>query len=53
MAHAKIAVLIKNLPNCRCLGILHKDGTPENDEYINLDIPVMGQTVLLGWVRML
>ena len=53
MAHTKLAVLIKSLPNCRCLGVLHKDGVPENDEFINVDIRVMGQTVLLGWIQIL
>jgi hypothetical protein len=27
------------------------DNTPDNDEYIN--IRVMGQTVLLGWIQIL
>jgi hypothetical protein len=29
------------------------DNTPDNDEYINIDIRVMGQTVLQGWVQIL
>ena len=53
MAHTKLAVLIKSLPNCRCLGVLYKDTNPSDDEYINLDIRVMGQTVLLGWIQLL
>ena len=53
MAHTKPAVLIKSLPNCRCLGVLYKDTNSSDDEYINLDIRVMGQTVLLGWIQIL
>jgi hypothetical protein len=49
----KLAVLIKNLPNCRCLGILHKDGVPENDEFIILDIRVMGRSIFIGWIQIL
>jgi|GEM_PF-5185225 len=53
MAHTRFPAAIKNLPNCRCFGILHKDGVPENDQFINVDIRVMGQTVLLGWIQIL
>jgi hypothetical protein len=27
------------------------DGRPENDEFINIDIRVMGQAVLAGWIQ--
>ena len=44
---------MRSLPNCRCLGILHADNAPENDKFINMDIRVMGQTVLYGWIQIL
>ncbi len=53
MAHTRFPAAIKNLPNCRYFGILHKDGVSENDQFINVDIRVMGQTVLLGWIQIL
>jgi len=53
LEHAGVTVALKNQPEGRCLGILHKDGIPENDEYIVIDVRVMGKTVLLGWVQVL
>lgn len=53
LEHAGVVVAIENQPKGRCLGILHKDGVQENDEFINLDIRVMGQTVLTGWLQIL
>jgi hypothetical protein len=50
---ASITVAIEHGPKGRCFGVLHKDGVPENDEFIIIDIRVMGQTVLLGWVQLL
>ena len=44
---------MQNQQNCRCLGVLYKDTNSSEDEYINLDIRVMGQTVLLGWIQIL
>ena len=29
------------------------DNTPDNDQHIVLDIRVMGQTVLQGWIQIL
>jgi hypothetical protein len=51
MAHMRLAVLFKNLPNCRCLGILHSGTDPRNDYYLNLDIRVMGKSVLVGYIQ--
>ena len=33
--------------------LLHKDGNPQNDEYINVDVRVMGRTILCGWIQLL
>jgi hypothetical protein len=33
--------------------VLYKDTNSSDDEYINIDIRVMGQTVLLGWIQIL
>jgi len=50
---ATVVVEIADQSKGRCLAILHKDGVPENDKFINIDIRVMGQTVLLGWIQIL
>lgn len=51
--HAGVYVVFSTTGVGRCLGVLHKDNHPENDEFINIDIRVMGQTVLLGWIQIL
>ena len=53
MAHTKLAVLIRSLPNCRCLGVLYKDTDPHDDEYINIDIRVLERTLVLGYIQLL
>jgi len=53
LEHAGITVQLENVARGRCFGILHKDNVPENDEFINIDIRVMGMTVLLGWIQIL
>ena len=49
----KCCIAYAEVSNCRCLGVLYKDTNSSDDEYINLDIRVMGQTVLLGWIQLL
>jgi hypothetical protein len=50
---ATFVVCLEHVPKGKCIAVIHKDNLPENDEYINIDIRVMGRTVLTGWIQLL
>jgi len=53
LLHASKIVTIENQPRGTCIGILHKDSQPQNDEYIIIDLQVMGRSVFVGWIQIL
>jgi hypothetical protein len=53
LKHANRVISYDTQPKGECIGILHRDGNPDRDEYIIVDIRVMGRTVFLGWIQVM
>ena len=48
-----VLVTLDKQPKGRLLAILHKDADPKDDEFITIDIRVLGGTVLMGYIQLL
>lgn len=53
MASSTFLIEVSHVPKGPCLGVAHQDADPKDDEYLNLDIRVLGRTIKSGYIQLL